>query len=210
MSSYRVWLFQRPQASPREEKSRFLLVIDHLSGKRLRLNWWAEVSRREWSCYQSWADENMTPYKGVLNGRTPPCCVWPRLVERTKCSQSCVRPCDPAPATPLHSAARATLTQWHTFRTRGGGAKPSSSDVTGEPFERSRCTEHGGGWRLSGGHAACARVPGNSACSFLIPVIMLFSFFRRIHSDKSGVLSCMCLSTCRNVIAGLTITFRWI
>lgn len=73
------------------------------------------------------------------------------------------------PATPLRSTARATLTQWHTFRAQGGGAKPRSSDVTGEPLQRSRCTEHGGGWRLSGGPAACARVPWKSAwfCIYL-------------------------------------------
>lgn len=172
LSSYQVWLFQRPQASPLEEKSRFsLLIICHLSGKRRSLNW----------CSCEAANDSTGARIRVSAGQ-----IWTwRRTRALWMEELLLVVCDCSSSkelnvlervfahvthlltTPLRAAARATLTQWHTFRARGGGAKPRASDVTGEPMQRSRCTEHGGVWRLSGGPATCAVFPGSLRASYL-------------------------------------------
>lgn len=97
-SSYRVWLFQRPQASPREEKrvfASFCSVTSLESG-------WDKTGGCKSANDGTEADIRVSDGQIGTWRRTRAfwmgellLVVWPQLVERTKCSQSCVRPCDP-------------------------------------------------------------------------------------------------------------------
>lgn len=129
-----------------KKKSRFsLLIICHLSGKRLSLKWCG------WKAENDATEAHIRVSAGKIGTWRRTRALWMGQLLLVVCDCSSPKELNVLErvfahvtqllATPLRAAARATLTQWHTFRTQGGGAKARSSDVTGEPLQRSRCTE---------------------------------------------------------------------
>lgn len=127
----------------------------------------------------------MTPHKGVVNGRTPPCCVWLQFVKRTKCSRACVRPCDPLAG---HAPSRGSASHFnpvtHFQNTRGRSQaarqRRNRGTVAAVTLHRTRRRVTPVRWTCR-----VRRVPWKSGGFIFIYLMMLFPFFQEKDAKET-------------------------
>lgn len=189
-------------------KSRFLvLIICHLSGKRLSLKW----------CSCKAANDGTEAHIRVSAGQIATWrhtrALWMGELLLVVCDRSSSKELNVLErvfahvthllATPLRAAARATLTQWHTFRTQGGGAMPARlwrnrGTVAAVTLHRARR-------RVTPVRVDLPRAP----CSLEVCVLLIylshdvvFPSFRRIHRDaKAETFPTFACVRCRNDVS---------